>query len=100
MRSLLTLSFIAALWILSAFAALAQSGTSSGAVARPPPTGWEQVKGTPESQKVDPNPLVVGAYAAFFVGMFGYVVFIARKQTEMAKEMGELAERIKRAENK
>jgi len=43
---------------------------------------------------------VVGAYAAFFVGIFGYVVFVARKQAELAREMAELADRIKRAEKK
>ena len=97
-RSLVTLAFIGALWALSAFSALAQSGTATPA-AKPPP-GFEPVAGAPDTQKVDPNPLVVGAYAAFFIGMFGYIIFVARKQSELAKEMSELSERIKRAEKK
>jgi CcmD family protein len=93
--------FIAALWVFSAISAFAQSGTSTPAAPPPrPPPGFEPVSGAPDTQKVDPNPLVVGAYAAFFIGMFGYVVYVARKQSEIAKEMAELAERIQRAEKK
>ena len=102
MKSVLTLLFIAALYALTAFSAYAQSGTATPSVqpaVRPPP-GFEPVAGGADVQKVDPNPLVVGAYAAFFVGMFGYVVYLVRQQSELGKEMAELAERIKRAENK
>jgi hypothetical protein len=90
-RSLITLAFSASLPWLSA-SALAQDP------AKPPP-GYEKFEADP-TQQTDANPLVVGAYAAFFVGMFGFVVYVARQQSAMAKEMAELAERIKRAEKK
>ena len=101
-RSLFTLAFIGSLWLLPAIAVFAQSGTATMA-AEPPrkaPPGFEPVQGAPDTQKVDPNPLVVAAYGAILIGMFGYVVFVARKQSEIAKEMTELADRIKRAEKK
>ena len=62
------------------------------------PPGFERVAGAPETEKLDPSPLVVGAYGAIFACMLGYVVFIARSQAALAKEMAELAERIRRAE--
>jgi CcmD family protein len=98
MKSMVTLVFIASMWLFSAAIAFAQAGTATPS-AKPPP-GFEPVAGAPDTQKIDANPLVVGAYAAFFVGMFGYVVYVARKQSEIAKEMSELADRIKRAEKK
>jgi CcmD family protein len=79
------------------------AGTSSVAAMVPDkklPPGFERVAGAPEQDKVDANPLVVTAYAAFFVFMFGYVVYVARNQAAIAKEMADLAERIRRAEKK
>jgi CcmD family protein len=101
-RSLFTLAFIGSLWLLSAAAAFAQSGTATPTAMPPPraPPGFEPVAGAPDTQKVDPNPLVVAAYGAILIGMFGYVVFVARRQSDIAKEMSELADRIKRAEKK
>ncbi len=101
-RNLLMLGFIVSLWLTSAASAFAQSGTASAAAmpAKKPPPGFEQVAGGADTNKVDPNPLVVGAYCTFLAGMFGYVVFVARRQSDLAKEMGELADRIKRAEKK
>lgn len=90
----LTLAACAALYVLPLFATTVVYAQDK----KKPPPGFERVAGAPESEKVDPNGLVIGAYAAFFVGMFGYIVHVARKQTEMAKEMAELAERINRAD--
>lgn len=77
------------------------AGTSTTTPAAPPPPaippGFEKVAGAPDTEKVDANKLVVIAYACFFGGMFGYLVFVARKQAEMAKEMAELAARIEKA---
>lgn len=80
------------------------SGTSTTAAPAPaappppaPPPGFERVAGAPDTEKVDANKLVVAAYAVFFGGMFGYLIYIARKQAEMAKEIAELAGRIDRA---
>ena len=74
--------------------------TKTATPAKTLPPGFEPVAGAPDTQKVDANNLVVGAYVAFFVCMFGYVVFIARSQAAIAKEMAELDERIRRAEKK
>ena len=84
--------------------ALAQSnsGTPTSENATPEadeiPPGFRPVKGAPDVAKIDANPLVVGAYATFFLGVFGYVVHLARRQTEMAREMEELAARIQKVD--
>ncbi|MCK6549484.1 hypothetical protein L6R52_26835 [Myxococcota bacterium] len=65
---------------------------------KPLPPGFERVAGAPAEEQLDPNPLVVAAYAMFFVVMFGYLIHVARSQAAIAREMAELAERIKRAE--
>src|SRR5262249_23744501 len=78
--------------------ALADTGTSSAAKKLPP--GFEHVAGAPQTEQLDPNPLVIGAYAMFFVMMFGYVVYVARSQAEIAREMAELAARIAKTEKK
>ena len=62
------------------------------------PPGFQPVKGAPNVAQIDPNPLVVGAYATFFFGIFGYVIFLARRQAEMAKEMEELAAQIQKVD--
>jgi CcmD family protein len=92
------LGFIfAACLSLGSLTAFAQ--TDSTTTAEPPP-GFSRVKGAPDTEKVDASKLVVGAYAAFFLGMFLYVVHVARRQAEMAKEMKEIADRIRRADEK
>jgi hypothetical protein len=90
------------LLMFAAVPAFAQTGTSTPAQAaqKQLPPGFERVAGAPETEKVDANQLVIIAYIAFFVCMFGYVVFVARSQAAMAKEMAELDERIRRAEKK
>jgi hypothetical protein len=80
-------------------AAFAQTQTATPA-AKPLPPGFERVAGAPETDKVDANKLVIIAYIVFFVAMFGYIVYIARGQAAIAKEMAELNERIRRAEKK
>jgi hypothetical protein len=92
----LTLAFI--LFMLLTPLAFAQTGTSTAAKKLPP--GFEPVAGAPDVEKINPSPLVVGAYAMFFVTMFGYMIWVSRSQTAMSQEMAELAERIKRAEKK
>lgn len=76
----------------------APAGTATTAKKLPP--GFERVAGAPEKEQLDPNPLVGGAYVMFFVMMFGYLVHVARSQAAMAREMAELAERVRRAEKK
>jgi hypothetical protein len=96
-RGLMVLMFV--LFAGAAFAAFAQ-GSETATPAKSLPPGFERVAGAPDTEKVDANKLVVGAYAGFFVLMFGYIIYVARSQAAMAKEMAELAERIRRAEKK
>lgn len=62
--------------------------------------GFQPVAGAPDTEKVDASKLVVGAYAAVLFGLFGFVGFVVKKQSEMAKEMTTLADQIQRAERK
>lgn len=59
-----------------------------------PPPGFERVKGAPETEKVDANKLVIAAYAAFFFGLFGYVVYVGRQQRALAEELASLEARM------
>jgi hypothetical protein len=86
--------------MLAAPIAFAQTGTTTASKPREVPAGFERVAGAPPTEQVDANKLVIIAYIAFFVCMFGYIVFVARSQATIAKEMGELSERIRRAEKK
>lgn len=61
-----------------------------------PPPGYEKFEPAPESEQVNADNLVVLAYGAVFFGLFGYLVFVARGQSEMGKEMAELAARLDR----
>lgn len=88
------LAALAGLWLLSAGAAFAQADQREKAKQE----GFQPVAGAPDTQKVDASKLVVAAYAAIFVGVFGYVVYVVRTQSEMAKEMSELAAQISRVE--
>ncbi len=63
---------------------------------RPVPPGFERVAGAPDTEKVDASKLVVAAYAAFFVGMFGYVLWVGRQQSAIARELVELGARVRR----
>lgn len=93
------LGFVAGLWLLSATPALAQTG-DDGLREKAKQEGFQPVAGAPDTEKVDASRLVVAAYAAIFVGVFGYVIYMVRSQGEMAKEMAELAEQISRAEKR
>ncbi len=82
-------------------AAPAEPATAPSAPpAKPIPPGFERVAGAPDTEKIDASPLVVGAYAAFFVGLFGYLVWVARQQSAIARELVALAERLRRAERR
>lgn len=70
-------------------------------IAAPPPPGFEPVAGKAEkAQEVDANKMVVGAYAAVLVLMFGFVVYVARRQSVIGKELAEISERVKKVEKK
>ncbi len=69
---------------------------NDGADRKPPP-GYEKFEPAPESEQVSASNMVVLAYGAIFLGLFGYVVYVARSQTAMSKEMADLAARIDRA---
>ena len=82
--------------------AIAQEGstatTAAAPPARKPPPGFQQVAGAPDAEKIDASKLVIIAYATFFAGMFGFVVYVSKKQSDIAKEMEALAGRINKAE--
>lgn len=99
LRRFVALAGLAVALSLPALALASGTSTTAAPAAPPPPApppGFERVAGAPDTEKVDANKLVVAAYAVFFGGMFGYLIYIARKQAEMAKEMAELASRIDR----
>jgi hypothetical protein len=104
MRSCLLMIALALASWFGAGVALAQSPTSTAVKAAPaeperrPPPGFEPVKGNEaRAAEVDANALVVGAYAAFFLLMFGFVIYMVRSQSAIAKEMKDLAEKLDRA---
>jgi hypothetical protein len=103
-RSALVLLFLLAMAVARPSFADEPAKTATASMApaeKKLPPGFEPVPGgDPGTPKLDPNPLVTGAYAMFFVVMFGYVIYIARSQALLSKEMGELAERVRRAEKK
>src|SRR5688500_11708598 len=99
-KRLLLAVFISCAPLVLPAVALAQTGSATATKANTVPEGFQRVAGAPETEKVDANKLVVGAYVIFFVCMFGYVVYVARSQSAIAKEMAELAERIRRAEKR
>lgn len=108
-RFVLSLMLFVGLALLNGVAS-AQNGQSGGPAApvstsdpaipadEEIPPGFRPVRGAPDVAQIDPNPLVVGAYATFFLGVFLYVVYLARLQTAMAKEMEELAEQIQKVD--
>lgn len=63
---------------------------------RKPPPGYEKFEPAPESEQVSAGNMVVLAYGSVFIGLFGYVVYVARSQAAMSKEMADLAARIDR----
>jgi CcmD family protein len=91
------LIFICSFVCLAATASAQDTKTATPAKL---PAGFERVAGGVDTDQVDANKMVVGAYAAFFLLFFGYIVYVARTQAGIAKEMTELSERIRRAEKK
>ena len=84
----------AGLTLTSAVVAAQAGGQNAAPPGRKPPPGFEKFEPAPESEQVNAGTLVVLAYGAVFFGLFGYVVYVARSQAEMSKEMAELAARI------
>lgn len=65
------------------------------------PPGYEPIKGAEaRAQSVDANALVVGAYGAILVLMCGFVVYVARTQSAISKEMVELAGKLDKADGR
>lgn len=64
------------------------------------PPGFERVSGAPPTEQVSASKLVVGAYAAFFLGMFGFVIYVARRQQRLAEELAELRARLPAPEDR
>lgn len=62
------------------------------------PPGFQPIRGKEESAQVDPNPLVVGAYGAIFLGLFIYVIWMVRRQGQLAREVADLARRMEKPE--
>lgn len=79
-------------------AATSTGAATTQAPGKKAPKGFEPVAGAKETDKIDPNPLVVGAYAMFFVVMFGYVLFVARGQASIAREIADLSQRVRKME--
>ncbi len=87
--------FILSVWLLPAALAFADNtATATPTPARQAPPGFQKVEGAPSTENVDANKLVVAAYATVLIGVLGYVIMVARKQSEIAKEMQELAAQI------
>lgn len=92
-----------AVWTLAGEAGAEETSTSTPPSAGAPgvgpedgpyvPEGFEPVKGR-AVDAIDPNPLVVGAYAAVLAGIFGYLVFMVRSQAELGRQVDELRRRL------
>ncbi|MBI2377613.1 MAG: cadherin-like domain-containing protein [Deltaproteobacteria bacterium] len=77
--------------------ALAQPQTSTAAKPRAIPEGFEPISGKEKrAENVNASTMVVGAYSAVLLLVFGFVIHIVRSQAEVAREMKGLAERIEK----
>lgn len=82
--------------------AFAQAPTSTAAApaaepAKPAdlPPGFQPLPGAEaRAESVNANLLVVLAYAAFFASLFGFVIYVVRSQSAMAKEIEELSRKL------
>lgn len=72
--------------------ALAQGGTPDLPPDLPP--GFEPVAGAPSTEQVDANKLVVAAYMACFLGLFGYLMWIAKQQKAISGELENLKRKL------
>jgi hypothetical protein len=103
---LFTLCFAAPAWAQGP----AETATSAAppAAATPPspqpkplPNGFVPLAGKEAAaESVDANTLVVLAYAAFFLAMFGFVIYVVRAQSALAREIQELSGKLERAEKR
>lgn len=50
--------------------------------------------GKPDTEEVNASMLVIAAYAAFALGFVGYLSYLARAQSRMAKDIQELGARL------
>lgn len=94
---------------LSAGSAVAQEpaepppeGAPPAAETPPPkrniPPGFEPVSGKEAvAESVSAPLMVVLAYGAFFVLMFGYVIYVVRGQTALSNELKALDDKLKKA---
>jgi hypothetical protein len=114
--SLLTAALMTGGLVAGVGAADAQTGTPTAAPASAPaeapppappvempkaPPGFEPLKGAEaRAEAVDASSLVVGAYGSILVLMFGFVIWVARGQAALAREMSELAGKLERAEKR
>ncbi|MGF1509416.1 MAG: CcmD family protein [Myxococcota bacterium] len=92
-----TLVLAGALMTLFPAAVVAQEAEPS----QPPrtrslPPGFEPIRGKSEAAKVAAEPLVVGAYGAVLAGLFGYVIYVVRSQSGLARRLEELERRVDR----
>ncbi len=82
--------------IIAMFVATGATAFAQGDQEIPP--GFEPIKGSEaRAQSVDANVLVVGAYGAILVLMFGFVIYVVRTQSQISKEMSELASKLDKA---
>lgn len=117
--SLLTAALMTGGLLAGLGAADAQTGTATAAPASAPaeapptapaappvelpkaPPGFEPLKGAEaRAEAVDASNLVVGAYGSILVLMFGFVIWVARGQAALAREMSELAGKLERVEKR
>lgn len=79
-------------------AAEAKTDPETPAKKHEAPPGFEPVSGKERAAESVSAPLmVVLAYAAFFVLMFGYVAYVVKGQTALSKELKDLDAKIKKA---
>ena len=76
-----------AVWMAAASASFAQAPAV--------PEGFEPIKGKEaRAESVDASTLVVAAYGAIFVLMFGFVIHVVRGQAEISRQMQALAKKL------
>lgn len=78
-------------------AAAAPAPVATPSPTRVLPPGFQPVPGgEARAEAVDANLLVVLAYAGFFVAMFGYVIYVVRRQAAVSRELAELSARLEK----
>jgi len=97
-RALVLSIFLAAPVLAEAQTSTTTPAVAPSAPAKPAlPPGFEPVPGgAARAESVDANVLVVAAYAAFFLGMFGFVIHVARRQAALSKDIEELSRKLEK----